>query len=94
MNLVDLLPLIILVVILGALLRSNRGTSSDSSGAAERDDPRNWVGPIYRNARDPDLFVPKRFGIGRTVNIAKPLGKVIILGPMILALLLFIVRHR
>ncbi len=39
-----------------------------------RDDDRYWkLGMIYCNPDDPAVFVPKRFGVGWTNNIARPL---------------------
>ncbi|WP_426624759.1 DUF1648 domain-containing protein [Leifsonia sp. McL0607] len=40
-----------------------------------RDDDRHWKGGlIYVNAGDPALFVPKRFGVGVTLNLGHPGG--------------------
>lgn len=40
-----------------------------------RDDDRHWRGGlIYVNAGDPALFVPKRFGVGVTLNLGHPGG--------------------
>ena len=37
-----------------------------------RDDDEHWLlGTIYCNRNDPSIFVPKRFGIGWTSNIAR-----------------------
>ena len=45
------------------------------------DDDRHWIaGIIYNNKEDPALFVEKRFGVGFTVNIAKPVIWVAIAG--------------
>jgi uncharacterized membrane protein len=39
------------------------------------DDDRNWKGGmIYVNRDDPALWVPKRFGVGWTVNLGRPAG--------------------
>nr|WP_220376789.1 DUF5808 domain-containing protein [Paenibacillus taihuensis] len=37
-------------------------------------------GGFYYNPQDPALLVPKRHGIGWTVNFGRPLGWVIFLG--------------
>ena len=38
-----------------------------------RDDDEHWLlGTIYCNRNDPSIFVPKRFGVGWTINIANP----------------------
>jgi hypothetical protein len=31
-----------------------------------------WKGPFYSNANDPALLVPKRYGIGYTLNFGNP----------------------
>ncbi|MBM7702333.1 DUF1648 domain-containing protein [Metabacillus iocasae] len=53
------------------------------------DDDRYWKGGlIYFNRQDPSVFVEKRFGVGFTLNFARPLGYAIILGPLLLLLLI------
>jgi uncharacterized membrane protein len=57
-----------------------------------RDDERYWSGGIfYNNPDDPAVFVPKRFGLGWTVNFGHPQGKLLLIGilllPLVLALL-------
>lgn len=55
------------------------GQITHSVGPIDRQDERYWRGGmIYYNPDDPDPFVPKRFGIGWTVNFAHPGGKVIL----------------
>jgi uncharacterized membrane protein len=50
-----------------------RGTGRDT--VDPRDDDRHWRGGlIYVNAADPALFVPKRFGVGVTLNLGHPGG--------------------
>lgn len=39
-----------------------------------------WFGMIYHNAADPALFVEKRLGIGYTVNLGRPAGKLLVGG--------------
>lgn len=47
--------------------------SGAPSGAVNRDDDRLYRGGlIYFNRDDPALWVPKRFGVGWTVNMARP----------------------
>ena len=51
-----------------------------------RDDERYWyAGVFYNNPDDPALFVPKRFGIGWTMNFAHPQAKLVLI---VLALLI------
>lgn len=48
-------------------------------GTIFRDDDRYWLGGIfYNNPDDPEPFVPKRHGLGWTVNIGHPVGKLVI----------------
>lgn len=103
-------PLIVLVgvlVVAGlALFRSGSRAGTDAGEPPRdlppetifRDDDRRWFGNIlYNNPDDPDIFVRKRFGLGHTVNIGRPLGKLILLGtllvPVVLAVLKAISRH-
>ncbi len=62
-------------------------------GTISRDDARYWLGGvIYNNPDDPDLFVPKRFGIGMTVNFGRPAGKLFLLVPLLLPLAALVLR--
>ena len=46
-----------------------------------RDDDERWkLGILYLNRDDASLFLPKRFGIGWTMNLAHPAAWAIILG--------------
>ena len=96
---------LVLVLILGVLIaalvlflptqrsRTQAHTSADRhpTGVVYRDDERYWLGGvIYNNPDDPELIVPKRFGNGLTVNFGRPLGKVILIGPLLLPVVLVI----
>jgi uncharacterized membrane protein len=50
-------------------------TSTSVNGAViDRDDDRYWkLGIFYFNPNDPSLFLEKRFGVGWTINFARPL---------------------
>lgn len=58
-----------------------------------RDDDANWkLGVFYFNHKDPALFVEKRFGVGWTINMARPkawLSIVAIVGIIIVITILF-----
>ncbi|MCO5969612.1 DUF1648 domain-containing protein [Actinoallomurus soli] len=56
--------------------RTGRAPGDGRRGApVNRDDDRLYrLGLFYYNRDDPALFVPKRFGIGWTVNMARPLA--------------------
>lgn len=65
----------IYMIIIWVKYRKNR--LSDTSYSPE-DDERHWIwGSLYYNPDDPSLFVEKRYGIGWTLNIGHPTGKVI-----------------
>jgi len=54
-----------------------------------RDDDRYWyAGLFYNNPDDPAVFVPKRFGVGWTINFGHPRGRLFFIG-MLLVVLLF-----
>jgi uncharacterized membrane protein len=63
-----------------------RAPAKARPGAANRDDDRHWkLGCFYRNGEDPAVFVEKRFGIGYTLNWARPVSW-IILGALLLVI--------
>jgi len=71
--------------------RANTSTSADRgrTEAVFRDDDRYWSGGFfYNNPDDPALFVPKRFGLGWTVNFGHPQGKLVLIGMLLLPLVL------
>lgn len=90
-----LLPLVLIVVVLLVfVVRYRRAMAAARSGATPSDSPvreapdddRFWkAGSIYVNRSDPAFIVPKRFGVGWTVNLGHPAG--IIVGVVILVLL-------
>jgi len=56
-----------------------------------RADDRYWnAGVFYNNPDDPALFVPKRFGIGWTLNFGHPQGRFVLIGSLLVLLLLMI----
>jgi uncharacterized membrane protein len=57
----------------GGASAATQGSSRDA--VDPRDDDRHWKGGlIYVNSADPALFVPKRFGVGVTLNLGHPGG--------------------
>jgi uncharacterized membrane protein len=63
----------------GAAVSAGEATVADGGvKTVNRDDDRlyRW-GVVYFNPDDPTLFVPKRFGIGWTVNMGRPLAWVL-----------------
>lgn len=63
-----------------AIRSAARDTATAAAGAGRdvvdpRDEDRHWKGGlVYVNPGDPALFVPKRFGVGVTINIGHPGG--------------------
>ncbi|HWE63336.1 MAG TPA: DUF5808 domain-containing protein [Chloroflexota bacterium] len=51
----------------------------------DRDDDRHWSGFIYNNPDDPNVLVPKRYGWGWTINFGHPMGKLFLIGILLLA---------
>ena len=69
--------------------RSKASTSADrgSTDAVFRDDDRYWsAGVFYNNPDDPALFVPKRFGLGWTLNFGHPQAKLVLIGVLVVIL--------
>ena len=70
--------------------RTKTSTSADRgrTDAVFRDDDRYWyAGFFYNNPDDPALFVPKRFGLGWTMNFGHPQAKLVLIGMLVLVLL-------
>ncbi len=66
--------------------RTKTSTSADRgrTEAVFRDDDRYWSGGIfYNNPDDPNLFVPKRFGLGWTLNFGHPQAKLVLIGVLV-----------
>lgn len=78
---------IILIWVLIFSFKTGQGGSQIKLDSEEKttfimhDEDSYWkFGIIYFNPDDPSLFVEKRFGIGVTVNFAKPLAWIFIIG--------------
>jgi uncharacterized membrane protein len=75
--------------------RTKMSTSADRqrTDAVFRDDDRYWYGGLfYNNPDDPAVFVPKRYGLGWTVNFGNPRGKLFLIGTLLLPLVLVILN--
>jgi hypothetical protein len=69
----------ILVGLVGLLGGIVYATVQARMGAAEASgDDSHWVGFIYANREDRSLLVPKRYGIGLTLNFGRPVSWVIL----------------
>ena len=57
-----------------------------------RDDDRYWYGGLfYNNPDDPAMFVPKRFGLGWTLNFGHPRAKLFLITILVLILVLVLI---
>lgn len=81
--------------------RLSRSIAANASGAygAEHadtpDDDRYWkAGSFYVNRNDPALWVPKRFGIGWTVNLGHPAGIAILVIPVVIVVAVLVVAAQ
>jgi uncharacterized membrane protein len=99
-----LLPLLVVIVSIIALVRLGQGGSRSAGAAAlqgtsaepagDRTDDRYWLlGVIYFNRDDPAVLVEKRFGIGYTLNLARPLSWTILAAIVLLPLALIRFLH-
>lgn len=71
--------------------RTKTSTSADRgrTDVVFRDDDRYWSGGFfYNNPDDPALFVPKRFGLGWTLNFGHPQAKLVLIGVLVVILVL------
>jgi uncharacterized membrane protein len=78
----------------GARLPTSDDGPQEDTGMVHRDDDRYWRGGLlYVNRADPAVFVPKRFGIGWTVNFGNPRGLLLIAGLLAVAVVVPLVAH-
>ncbi|WP_088809149.1 MULTISPECIES: DUF1648 domain-containing protein [unclassified Listeria] len=57
-----------------------------------RDDDKYWkLGIFYLNKSDPALFVEKRFGLGWTINVARPLAWILLLAVILISVLIGVI---
>ncbi|MET9019455.1 DUF5808 domain-containing protein [Actinopolymorpha sp. NPDC004070] len=104
---VVILPILVgTAVVIGSAIRTGQGgsrlpadgepgagTAAEDTGLVQRDDDRYWpAGSVYVNRADPAMFVPKRLGVGWTVNFGNPKGialfAAILLAPLLLTVVL------
>jgi uncharacterized membrane protein len=81
---------LLLVGLVVAAVKRGRDGAPATTGAADAE-RHHWKGGLlYVNRDDPKLFVPKRFGIGFTLNFGRPgayvLLALIVFGPMLVML--------
>jgi uncharacterized membrane protein len=87
----------LLIVLVLALLwhpqrsRTKANTPADHqpTSVVFRDDDQYWYGGIfYNNPDDPAVFVPKRYGLGWTVNFGNPQSKLFLIAMLLLPLVI------
>ncbi|TDL33016.1 DUF1648 domain-containing protein [Jeotgalibacillus sp. S-D1] len=67
----------------GSRVRTHGG---GESAVIDRDDDHYWkLGQLYFNKNDPAIFLEKRFGVGWTVNLARPVAWVVFIVIILLA---------
>ncbi|MFX3632679.1 MAG: DUF1648 domain-containing protein [Candidatus Pristimantibacillus sp.] len=68
-----------------AMVRLKRMPFVEETTVLPMDADQYWkLGMLYYNPADPALFVEKRFGIGYTVNIGRPMSWLVILAPFVI----------
>lgn len=86
-----LIAIVLVLVLPNPLFRTKARVRADRRRTSTifRDDDRYWYGGIlYNNPDDPDPFVPKRYGLGWTVNFGHPMGKLFLIAILLLGLVL------
>jgi len=79
----------------GSRIRLPEEAPPAADGKVNRDDDKYWIlGQFYFNPDDPALFLEKRFGIGWTLNFARPLAWIIFLAPILVVVLLVYLAER
>jgi uncharacterized membrane protein len=79
------------------LARNNRepDEGDEDTGLSHRDDDRYWRGGLfYINREDPALMVPRRFGLGWTLNFGNPTTAMLAAGVVALIGLVITLRFE
>lgn len=87
---------LLIVLVLALFWHPQRSRAKESTRADRlptsttfRDDDRYWPGGFfYNNPDDPALFVPKRYGLGWTMNFGHPQAKLVMIGMLVVFLVL------
>lgn len=95
-------PLVVALPILAAVLVSvvvlarnsrERGENGEDTGLTHRDDDKYWRGGVfYINRADSALLVPRRFGLGWTLNLGNPKAAILLAGVAALITLVITLR--
>ncbi|MEW1958636.1 DUF5808 domain-containing protein [Kineococcus sp. NPDC059986] len=78
--------LVLVAAVLATVVRSRTEAPAPAEGAPQApDDDRLWRGGLlYVNREDPALLVPKRVGVGWTINVGHPVGRALAIGLLVL----------
>lgn len=96
------IPLVLLFISIGVFLlisyyfgQGGRNIKTNEEGEENYrdDDDRYILGSIYYNKKDPALMVEKRIGVGWTVNLAHPIGMILMILPFIIMIGLIIFMY-
>jgi uncharacterized membrane protein len=94
--LVIVLPILAAVVVAVVVLARNnreRDEGEEDTGLTHRDDDKYWRGGLfYLNREDHALLVPRRFGLGWTLNFGNPRAAMLLAGVLALIGLLITLR--
>lgn len=93
--LIGLLLIAAILVLFWHPQRSRTNTSrfvdQQRADSIYRDDDRYWIGGVfYNNPDDPAILVPKRYGMGWTVNFGNPRGRLFMFATLLIPLVLLI----
>ncbi|OXS72191.1 hypothetical protein B1B04_16925 [Lysinibacillus sp. KCTC 33748] len=81
-----IIGVIVLVITTGQGGSRVKNVRTADGTVINRDDDHYWkLGQFYFNRNDPSLFLEKRFGVGWTINLAKPLAWLILIGIFVIA---------
>jgi uncharacterized membrane protein len=90
---VPILTAVALAVVVMALNNRERDQDEQDTGLTHRDDDRYWRGGlIYINPEDRALLVPRRFGLGWTLNFGNPRAAMLLVGVLALIGLAIVLR--
>ncbi|WP_186860541.1 DUF5808 domain-containing protein [Clostridium hominis] len=96
------IPMVILFISIGVFILisyyfgqggRNIKTTEEGEENYRDDDDRYILGSIYYNKNDPALMVEKRVGVGWTVNLAHPIGMILMVLPFIIMIGLIIFMY-
>ncbi len=75
--------------------RMAAGQAEEATGRVHRDDDAGWIGgAIYFNRSDPAFLVPRRFGVGWTLNFGHPTAWIALVALVALIIAVPSLRHR